>query len=512
MHEQPRKRRRAKFSTCSRRFAPEPLRALFEGHQVGERALGGFRVPLDETVEHQGVWFVPEKPTNQVTGKLTFSSNDGALLELIGSLNPGGSGADFSPSVIHGFSAEKGTPITLLDSIETASNFRSSRGGTMVTSSLRPTFVLIGWQFESREAVLFDEAYLRFSHLEQWGDMPGFNISFDLEGAAGIEYRRPDDVPFFSNDSWRMDLVTWPTLPSLEMVQTKATISHRVSIRVRPREAATLEAFTEITRQLQQFLTILVGEAVVPIALDGRSELAADQMPNGSLHRLPIDVLYQTVFRGSERKQRVLPVEMLLSRSVLGGMLTNVTKAWFDSLADLQPVCDLFLATILNPDMFLDQRFLAIIQALESFHRRLRGGPPEPAHAERLARIYASQDEEDREWLEEKLRYSHEPSLRERLKDLLDEFQELAPYIARQSLFIQRVVVTRNYHTHYDESLKETALKGAEMYDATEKLRGLLTVALLRHWGIPTSRIEEILRGHSRSARYLRLAAARSNS
>jgi hypothetical protein len=49
--------------------------------------------------------------------------------------------------------------------------------------------------------------------------------------------------------------------------------------------------------------------------------------------------------------------------------------------------------------------------------------------------------------------------------------------------FIRDVVNTRNFHTHYDEDLKKKALTGANLDDATRKLRAILQLIFLLELG-----------------------------
>src|SRR5438270_13927497 len=76
------------------------------------------------------------------------------------------------------------------------------------------------------------------------------------------------------------------------------------------------------------------------------------------------------------------------------------------------------------------------------------------------------------------LKYANQYSLRKRLDSLLNELgtdsrKKIAPF---PPLFIEKIVNTRNYLTHYDPELRDTALSGIiPMYIAGLALRILLT-------------------------------------
>jgi hypothetical protein len=89
-----------------------------------------------------------------------------------------------------------------------------------------------------------------------------------------------------------------------------------------------------------------------------------------------------------------------------------------------------------------------------------------------------------RDWLTEKLKFSYEPSLRRRLKDLIRKFENSYMKFEdsgnKVSLFIDRVVNTRNYLTYNDPKSRTAAITDRnELYEAADRLIGLLQICLL---------------------------------
>jgi hypothetical protein len=64
--------------------------------------------------------------------------------------------------------------------------------------------------------------------------------------------------------------------------------------------------------------------------------------------------------------------------------------------------------------------------------------------------------EVDRDWLEEKLEYSHEPNLAKRLREVMARCAQVSRRIVGNSKargsFAWKVVETRNFETHLDRS------------------------------------------------------------
>jgi hypothetical protein len=90
---------------------------------------------------------------------------------------------------------------------------------------------------------------------------------------------------------------------------------------------------------------------------------------------------------------------------------------------------------------------------------------PEEKHKKRLEEVFITVPEKHKEWLEEELAYSNEPTLRKRLKEILNKYSKITgSLIKNRKSFINKVVVTRNYLTHYDSNSKGQAAKGEELY------------------------------------------------
>ncbi|GAH67932.1 unnamed protein product, partial [marine sediment metagenome] len=92
--------------------------------------------------------------------------------------------------------------------------------------------------------------------------------------------------------------------------------------------------------------------------------------------------------------------------------LERVVSAWFEKAARLQPVIDLHLAPVYNPQMQPENQLLAAVQALEALYRRTRENRelPEDEHAARMTEILAGVPDQHRKWLQGRLAYSNEPS------------------------------------------------------------------------------------------------------
>jgi hypothetical protein len=134
--------------------------------------------------------------------------------------------------------------------------------------------------------------------------------------------------------------------------------------------------------------------------------------------------------------------------------------------------------------MYLQLRFQLIIYASEAYHRRTTTNQETTIeeHNRKISAILKSCHVEYRGWLAEKLKYSYEPNLRHRLKELISKYELIFPLFVegKKGDFVNKVVNTRNYFAHYDPNLKDMAITDMnELYEVIQKLIGLLEVCLL---------------------------------
>ena len=190
----------------------------------------------------------------------------------------------------------------------------------------------------------------------------------------------------------------------------------------------------------------------------------------------------------------------------ISGRFDSFLRNWFEKVDLLEPIYDLYFGTLYNPRMYSEQKFLSLVQAIESFHQRIHGG--EYMSVEEYEPVYDALVNAIPDWvssdlkyrLKEYLKYGREFSLRKRMKDIIYIYQANTDrFIGNKNAFIEKVVDTRNYQTHHDEDLKERAAGGEELDRLTQKLKVLLEVCLLTELGFSSEEIKGLF---SRNSRY----------
>ncbi|MEH2358353.1 HEPN domain-containing protein, partial [Nostoc sp.] len=105
--------------------------------------------------------------------------------------------------------------------------------------------------------------------------------------------------------------------------------------------------------------------------------------------------------------------------------------------------------------------------------------------------------EEHKQWLEEKLNFSYEPSLEDRLNELFKlTYQTSSQIINNPQSLVKKIKNNRNYLTHYDKSFRAKAASSQDLFKNTLLLNFILKDCLLYELGISDGRRKELISRH----------------
>lgn len=452
--------------------------------------------------EYKGIWWLPDKPEKRISGTLRFTPNEGAILELIGSFKGiKDINKMLEPEIILGISSN-GKKITLHKCSETKSNI-SFPG--LLTSSFYANEVFVGAHFQRSEDIKFRELSIRYSYLDEWGNISGFNIQHHDKKEVVIKYKQPEPIQASIGEDCKIFIDIQATYSIHSIGQKEAGVKQETYIRIKHSVEKSLDEYWNIMRHIQNFLSLGVTEPVYPLAIIGITE-ANKQTINDKLYNPPVEIYYHSP-EISRAPRTLYAHDMLFTFKDISDRFEIFLKNWFEKANTLGPVYDLYFGTLYNPRMYLQHQFLSLIQAIEAYHRRkfegkyLSDDDYEPIYKKFEEFINKLPIESSfKEALKSKLKYGNEYSLRKRLKDLLEKYKGVVDdFIENKDAFINRVVDTRNYLTHYDENLREKAVDGEQLYCVTQQLKIVIVICLLSELGFNFEEIKNLL---ARNRRY----------
>jgi hypothetical protein len=149
---------------------------------------------------------------------------------------------------------------------------------------------------------------------------------------------------------------------------------------------------------------------------------------------------------------------------------------------------------------------LALVQGLESYHRRTSNekSMDDATFKKIVNNLMEHCPEEHREWLSGKLQYANEISLTRRIKNIIEPFKNFFGTSRDRKNLVRKIVDTRNYLTHYDESLKSRAAVGRELWLLCLKMEAIFQLHLLHVLGFTREQIEAIFKNSNELQRKIK--------
>jgi hypothetical protein len=462
-----------------------------------------------EEFEYSGIWWLPENPDNKISGILKFHPVEDANLELNGSFKgPKDLNSFLQPNIILGITSN-GKIITLYKCYE--SHFHISVPG-FFCSSFIASVVFQGYHFEKEEDIIFNSLSLNYSHLEEWMRITGFNFKLETDlknhlTKHEVSYSFPQKVEAKVdkiNISFDYDFTS--SGDRIKEVNLKQT----TFIKIEPHKPIHFNDYRRsMCYHIQNFLCLAIGRAVYPLIIKGKNKACKTNLSDGRIVYNDIFIFYS--IKGlSDLSKKIHPFDMLFSFGDISDDFEKYLRNWLAKSEILQPVYDLYFGTLYNSSMYLQHEFLSLIQAIESYHRRIYNG--EYLLNDDYTQIYQALikaipqeiDNNFKESLKQKLKYHNEFSLRKRLKEILEKCGDAVNLlIHKNEIFIEDVVNTRNFLTHYDKGIEVKAKKDQELYGLVQKMKFTLEICFLIELEIPEETVKSLV---SRNQRYQYLA------
>lgn len=462
-----------------------------------------------EEFEYAGIWWLPENPDKKISGTLKFHPVEGANLELIGSFK----GIEdlntvLQPDIISGITSNSKI-ITLYKCYESPSHM-SVPG--FLRSSFIASMVFLGYHFEKEEDIIFDSLALNYSHLEEWARITGFQFKIESDSKnhltkQEVRYSFPEKVEAkLSNLNISFDYNFTSGGDRIKEVKLKQTMF----IKIEPHKPVHFNDYQRnICYHIQNFLSLAIGRAVSPLIIKGKTNACKTKLPDGRVVYNDILIFY-SIKDLPDLSKKLHPFDMLFSFRDISANFEKYLRNWFAKSEVLQPVHDLYFGILYNPSMYLQHEFLSLIQALESYHRRVDDGKYvsdddyTQIYETLISAIPQELDNDFRESLEQKLKYHNEFSLRKRLKELLKKCGAVGNLLIHDNeRFVEDVVTTRNFLTHYDKSIEMKAKTGQELYRLVQKMKFILEIGFLIELDMPVETIKALV---SQNQRYQYLA------
>ncbi|MDD2716357.1 MAG: hypothetical protein PHW04_10760 [Candidatus Wallbacteria bacterium] len=431
-----------------------------------------------EEIDEKGFFWLPEKPEIKIPG--TFSSSPasgGSKLELFHPIEllsdePIISDRPYKFDVILGHFLN-GYEITLVNCIETAEfkNYSVDK-------------VFLGYHFKDKSEIKFRKVRFSLTFLNTWMNKSVFSFKKISENSSQIEFVKPSPVSITSYKNIKVFLDTG-VHESYQSLNPSVKLDQQAFFTLESEQDLIIDEYLEMLYFIRSFFCFVLTEPIYPLVMNGvliNKEKENSQNPS---RNTIVPIILKTVGYPDKSKQPQPSIFYFTFRDIEKNLGTYFSN-WFTNFEKLKSAIDLYFSAVHSLYKYPIDIFLSFVQVLEIYHRCSYRNSimTKHEHKLRIKNIINTAPSDYQIWLKDKLAYSNEPSLKNRIKDLLSvNHTILSEFIPDEDTFIKKVVDTRNFNVHYDPRLKSKSLTGKELYNLGQKLKVLCELCFLREIG-----------------------------
>lgn|GEM_PF-1868861 len=437
------------------------------------------QLKLTDRFEYEGLWWLPDNPDEKISGNLLFDPDEGATLKLISSYNLDEIVGNRSFDPDEGATLKLIGPFKSIQNLDTLSKyeviFGISTNGKYITlyncmeircslnlpgllvSQYYVDTIIMGGHFLKPADIQFKKVSVMYQYLNEWVNISAFEIQFFKEPpGVKIICTLPRRISARINDKLTISIGFEDNGPEISVAQNEIYVKQRTVVNFESSEGLRYQEFFETLKSIQNVLSFAVKRYVYPLRIVGSTE-TSNMVDSNSTENSNVELFYEIINIQRDDKP-ILPNEMLFTFKDVSGRLEEFLGNWFKKRELLDEAFAPYFGILYNPNMYQNQKFLALTQTIEAYHQRVRD--------------------------------KNELPLKIRLRDILNTHKAaLTGLIEDEAKFINDVKNTRNYFTHYDEKLREKAASGADLFYLTEKLKILVETCLLSELGFSNEEI-----------------------
>lgn len=447
---------------------------------------------VEEEYKKSGYFWLPENPNNKIPGTLTIADGGKIELEIVGLFHnitqTFDDNEDLSRIVGH---IEDDGLVTLDDCFYLEKNI--SFGG-ISKSRVHVHRVLSGVAYDKDEVVTFDSLSFSVECMDEWIGISGINVESDFQNrTATINYKRPNNFIYSINNGMKLEICFAYSSPFLPNI-TEAKITQKTYFRLLSDELRLLSDFIGIAHKLTNLLCFAVDSTVSIKGLSATSSELLQDMGVGKTRPVPISIYYESILF-AEKKPKVNWHNMIFTFGIIKENAEEVFNNWIDTYDILAPAFGLYFSAKTNAQKYLEGKFLALAQGLETYHRRTSKETlmDDSEFNKVVAEIMQYCPEDKIVWLEGRLKYGNEIYFSKRIEKMIEPFKKHIGNHEERKKIIRKIVDTRNYLTHYNEELKENIAQGKDIWVICLKMEVIFQLHFLYILGFTDNEISNVI-------------------
>ncbi|CAM3940365.1 ApeA N-terminal domain 1-containing protein [Rheinheimera salexigens] len=450
---------------------------------------------IKEEWKKSGYFWLPQNEDKKIPGTLSILDGGKIELEVVGlfdeSIEALNGNDDLSRIIGH---IEKDGLVTLEDCFYRTKNIAF---GGISKSFVHVHKVISGVAYKKDEKVTFNTVSFAVEGINEWVGITGINVARSSDyKTATISYDPQEEIIYDLSSGFKLHILFGYTLPGLQST-TEARITHQTYFKLSSEVARDFSEFSKIVHQVTYLLCFALDSTVTISDVAATCNEITIEISKGKTRPANIKLYYPSL-PFSKDSPKIDMHKMLFRFSDIRGNATHVFNKWFSTYSVIRPSIGLYFSAVSGDHKYLDGKFLALAQGLETYHRRTSTETFMDVAEFRamVASLLWSCPKSNRRWLRGRILHGNEINLGQRVKRVINPYKSYIGNSRQRNKFVRSVVNTRNYLTHYSEELAKDSAKGSELWALCQKMEAVFQLHLLQQLEFEDSDIQRILRNN----------------
>ncbi|MBN2591033.1 MAG: hypothetical protein JXA96_14295 [Sedimentisphaerales bacterium] len=447
---------------------------------------------IDE-LKKTGYFWLPSAPEKRIPGTLIIEDGGNIELEIVGLFDESIEGINraFNEIIklerIIGHIEQHGL-VTLDNCFYKKTNIAF---GGISKSIICVNRAFIGIAYDDKEDVLFNNFQFSVEGIDEWVGISGIKVEHE-EKTASITYVPPKEISLNLNNGMELLITFSWSLPGFPH-QKEAKITQKTYFKLKSHQERMLNDFISAAYKINTLLCFAIDKTVCIEYVSATSDSIRKDYGDGRTFPISIQIYYAGL-PYTKSKSKIDWHRMLFRFKQIEENAERIVNKWFDTYEEIDPALYLYFSTKTGAHKYLDGKFLSLAHVLETYHRRTTNDKlmDELVFKEITEKLIEQCPEENRKWLSGRLMYGNEVSLRNRIKKIIEPFKEILGSNEERNKLIRDIVNTRNYLTHYDNSLESVAVKGRNLLMLCFKMEAIFQLHLLQMLGFTELEIKSV--------------------
>lgn len=368
----------------------------------------------------------------------------------------------------------------------------------------------INCDFKDYNNVKFSKMVFRLSNTLAWSGLNGMSIDYEKHWTCIIKHKFKKAITYSIDNNTTISFVPYFHENANIYASEETVIKQFIKIKVTSRTNQDLYFYIDILNKIKTLIEMSIGKNIDIREITGYKRDYYRVFDNRRIYN-EIKIYSKDSYKDTYEEPR--KNDMLFDLPSIINNKVPLFQNWFLKYELLKPILNLYNSSIIYEKMPTETIFLNIVQALETYHSRFICNKKEDykkrVENDILKDVPEKLKESHYEYLFDKTQQDKNTNyiiLKSRLNDLmLANFDFIFFHMSNNAFpyeFVEKVVDTRHYFTHYSKSKENKIFKGKELLFAINILQIVLSYYLLKELGFEKKFVDEKIRGRQTELSY----------